>query len=107
MQAVGFIEVYGTVAALVAADAACKAGNVTIEALDNNKPANADKLPVPVIIVVKIRGTLEDVRAGIEAGIEAANKVSGVVTSHIIPRPETDTEKLLKINCLAKKIVKF
>ncbi|WP_286207915.1 BMC domain-containing protein [Clostridium caldaquaticum] len=102
MQAVGFVEVYGTVAAFVAADAACKAANVTIEAFDNNKPLNADKLPVPLIMLVKLRGSIADVRAAVEAAVEAANKVSGVVTSHVIPRPEDDTQKLLKINCLAK-----
>jgi microcompartment protein CcmL/EutN len=103
MDAVGFIEVYGTVAAFMAADAACKAANVTIEAFDNNKPKNADKLPVPVLIIVKIRGSVEDVRAGVEAAANAANQVTGVVTTHIIPRPEKVTEKLLKINCLTKK----
>ena len=102
-EAVGFIEVYGLTAAYVAADAACKAGNVRIEAFDNNKPANADALPVPLLVLVKIRGSIEDVKAGIEAGSKAAKLVSGVVTTHVIARPETDTEKLLKINCLEKK----
>jgi ethanolamine utilization protein EutM len=102
-QAVGFLEVYGLAAAFVAADAACKAANVTIEAFDTNKPANADKLPVPLLMVVKLRGSIADVRAAVEAGTEAANRVSGVVTTHVIPRPENDTEKLLKINALAKK----
>ena len=49
-QAVGYLEVYGCVAALVAADAAAKAGNVHIDPLDKNKPANADSLPVPLIM---------------------------------------------------------
>jgi microcompartment protein CcmL/EutN len=101
-QAVGFLEVYGLTAAFVAADAACKAANVTIEAFDNNKPANADKLPVPLLMIVKLRGSIADVRAAVEAGAEAANKVSGVVTTHVIPRPENDTEKLLRMNALSK-----
>lgn len=103
MEAVGFIEVYGTVAAFAAADAACKSANVIIEAFDSNKPKNAEKLPVPLIIIVKIRGSVEDVKMGIEAAVNAANKVSGVVTTHIIPRPDKETEKLLKLNCLIKK----
>ena len=103
VEAVGFLEVYGLTAAFVAADAACKAGNVTIEAFDNNKPANADKLPVPLLMVVKLRGSLSDVKAAVEAGAAAAEKVSGVVTTHVIPRPEKDTEKLLAINALGKK----
>lgn len=101
-QGVGFLEVYGFTAALVAADAACKAGNVTIEAMDKNKPANADKLPVPLIILVKIRGSISDVKAAIEAGEVAAKRISGVITSHVIARPEEDTEKLLRISCLGK-----
>lgn len=103
MQGVGFLEVYGLTAAFVAADAACKAANVTVEAFDNNKPANADSLPVPLLVVVKLRGSIADVKAAVEAGVEAANRISGVVTYHVIARPEEDTEKLLKINCLEKK----
>ena len=102
-EGVGFLEVYGLTAAFVAADAACKAANVRIDAFDHNKPANADALPVPLLVLVKIRGSIEDVKAAMEAGSEAAKKISGVVTTHIIARPETDTEKLLKINSLMKK----
>jgi ethanolamine utilization protein EutM len=102
-NAVGFLEVYGLTAAFVAADAACKAANVTIEAFDHNKPANADKLPVPLLVLIKLRGSIVDVKAAVEAGAEAAKKVSGVSTTHVIARPEEDTEKLLKINSLEKK----
>ena len=102
-EGVGFLEVYGLTAAFVAADAACKAANVRIDAFDHNKPANAEKLPVPLLVLVKIRGSIDDVRAAMEAGAEAAKKISGVVTTHVIARPELDTEKLLKINSLAKK----
>lgn len=102
-QGIGFLEVFGLTTAFVAADAACKAANVKVEAFDTNKPANAEKLPVPLLMVVKLRGSIEDVKAAVEAGVEAAKKVSGVVTAHVIARPELETEKLLKINCLGKK----
>ena len=102
-EGVGFLEVYGLTAAFVAADAACKAANVRIDAFDHNKPANADKLPVPLLVLVKIRGSIEDVKAAMEAASDAAKKVSGVVTTHIIARPAGDTEKLLIINSLTKK----
>lgn len=101
-SAVGIIEVYGLVAAFVAGDAGCKAANVVIETFDRNKPANADNLPVPLIIMVKFRGSVDDVRAAIEAAEVAANKVSGVLTKHIIARPEEDTEKMLKLSGLDK-----
>ncbi len=97
-NAVGMIEVFGLVAAFVAGDAGCKAANVTIETFDRNKPANADSLPVPLIVMVKFRGSVEDVKAAVEAAEAAANKVSGVITKHVIANPEKDTEKLLVLN---------
>ena len=66
-KATGFIEVYGLTAAFVAVDAGCKAANVTVETLDKNKPGNADALPVPLIVCIKFRGSVDDVKAAIEA----------------------------------------
>ena len=102
VNAVGMIEVFGLVAAFVAGDAGCKAANVTIETFDRNKPANADSLPVPLIVMVKFRGSIEDVKAAVEAAEAAANKVSGVITKHVIANPEKDTEKMLALNGLDK-----
>lgn len=97
-EAIGLLEVYGLTAAFVAADTACKAANVSIEAFDRNKPANAEEMTVPLLILVKLRGSISDVRVAMKAGELAANTVSGVVSSHIIARPEADTEKMLAIN---------
>ena len=96
-RSVGILEVYGLVCAFMAADAGCKAANVTLEPFDKNKPANADKLPVPLLVTIKFRGSVEDVTAAVEAGIRMAESVSGVVQSHIIPRPTQDTLKMLNI----------
>ncbi len=101
-KAVGIIEVFGLVAAFVAGDAGCKAANVTIETFDRNKPANADALPVPLIVMVKFRGNVADVTAAVEAAEEAAKGVSGVISKLIIPSPEADTEKMLKLSGLDK-----
>jgi len=97
-EAVGMIELYGLVAAFAACDAGCKAADVTVENFDKNKPANADSLPVPLLVCVKFRGTVDNVTAAVEAGLEAAKRVSGVVTHYIIPKSEDDTEKMLKLN---------
>ena len=97
-EAVGIVELNGLVAAFAAADAGCKAANVTLEAFDKNKPANADALPVPLVVAIKFRGSVSDVKAAVEAATIRANEVSGVITSYIIPRPEADTEKMLKIS---------
>lgn len=100
MEAVGLLEVFGCCAAFVAADAACKAGNVRIEALDKNKPANADKLPVPLVMLVKMRGSVADVEAAMDAAEEAAKALTGVVSRYIIASPTEDTEKLLRISAI-------
>lgn len=97
-KAVGIVEVYGLVAAFAACDAGCKAADVTVEKFDKNKPANADKLPVPLLVAVKFRGTVDNVTAAVDAALEAAKRVSGIVTHHIIPNVEQDTEKMLKLS---------
>ena len=97
-EAVGIVELFGLVAAFAAADAGCKAANVTLENFDKNKPANADELPVPLIVAVKFRGSVTDV----EAAVKGANEITGVITTYIIPRPEGDTEKMLKLSGLDK-----
>ena len=96
-QAVGMVEVYGLVAAFAACDAGAKAGNVTVEKFDKNKPANADSLPVPLLVCVKFRGGVSDVQAAVDAALEAAKRVSGIVTYYVIPQAEEDTEKMLKL----------
>lgn len=101
-EAVGLLEVFGLVCAFLAADAGCKAGNVTLEVFDKNKPANAETLPVPLLVTVKFRGKLADVEEAMKAAEEVALANTGIVTKHIIPRPTADTVKMLKISALDK-----
>jgi len=98
-NAVGLLEVYGFVTAFAAADAACKAANVTIESFDRNRPANADA-EIPLIILVKLRGSIADVEAALDAGEKAANEHGGVILRHIIAKPMEDTEKMLQISAI-------
>lgn len=100
MNALGVIEVFGLTTALVAADAACKAGNVIIEAFDNNKPANAESLKVPLLIIIKFRGGVSDVKVAMEKAIEAANTIAGVSCSTIISRVDEGIESFAKKSCI-------
>ena len=102
-KAVGIIEVYGLATAFVACDAGCKAADVTVEHFDKNKPANADKLPVPLIVAIKFRGSVDSVKAAMEAAEAAANDMTGVISKHIIANTESSTEKMLKLNAFDKK----
>jgi len=101
-EAVGMIEVFGLATAFAAADAGCKAANVSLETFDKNKPGNADELPVPLIVMVKFRGSVSDVKAALKAAQEKAESMAGVVTVHEIARPETDTNKMLQLNAFDK-----
>ena len=101
-EAVGLLEVFGLVCAFLAADAGCKAANVRLEVFDKNKPGNADALPVPLLVTVKFRGSVEDVKEAMKAAKAVATAHAGIVSEHIIPRPTSDTEKMLKISALDK-----
>ncbi len=98
----GILEVFGLVCAFMAADAGCKAGDVTLENFDKNKPANADSLPVPLLVTIKFRGSVADVTAAMEAASQKAKSLTGIVASHIIANPTEDTQKMLKLNAFDK-----
>lgn len=101
-EAVGMLEVFGLATAFAAADAGCKAGNVWLETFDKNKPANADALPVPLIVMIKFRGSVSDVQAAMEAAKRTAEGLAGVVNEYEIARPTEDTEKMLKLSAFDK-----
>ena len=101
-QACGIIEVFGLVTAFEAADAGCKAANVTLESFDRNKPANADALPVPLIICVKFRGSVEDVTAAVDAAQEVAERTTGMVSRYIISGPDEGTQMMFGLNAFDK-----
>lgn len=98
IEAVGILEVYGLVCAFMAADSGCKAGNVWLEDFDRNNPANAETLPIPLLVTIKFRGTVSDVESAMEAAIETAMQHSGISRQHIIPSPTADTAKMLQLS---------
>jgi hypothetical protein len=101
-MALGLIEVFGFTTSIVVADAVAKAADVTIVALDKNKPAAGDAAEVPLLMTVKFEGDVAAVEAGMRAGIEEAEKRGMLVTSDLITRQEADTEKMARINALGK-----
>ena len=101
-EAVGILEVFGLATAFVAADAGCKAANVHLEVFDKNKPANADSLPVPLLVCIITAEACQMSRAAVEAGMKVAESMTGVVQHYIIPNPEPGTQKMLKISALDK-----
>ena len=77
MAALGMIEVFGFATSIVVADAVAKAADVEVVAIDRNKPANADKCEVPLVMVVKFEGTPAAVQAAHDAGVAEAEKRVG------------------------------
>ncbi len=93
MNALGLIEVYSFTTALCAADVMAKAADVKIIAFDRNRPFGKN-IPVPLIMVVKVEGSVAAVKAAIEAGTQYAQSKGRYIVSHIIPRPDEDAEKM-------------
>lgn len=86
MQALGMIETKGLVASVEAADAMVKAANVTL----------IGKVHVGGgLVTVMVRGDVGAVKASVDAGAAAAERVGEVVSIHVIPRPHDEVEAIL------------
>lgn len=96
-MALGLVEVFGFATGIVAADAAAKAADVKIVALDKNKPAAGDAAEVPLMIVIKIVGDVSAVDQAMQAAIKVAKDRNLYSTSYLIPNEAEDTKKLGRI----------
>lgn len=102
MAALGMIEVYGYTTSIVVADAVAKAADVKIVAIDKNKPANADKCAVPLVMVVKFEGNAGAVRAAHDAGVEEAKKRNLYITSEVIAGLDPSVEWFANLTATGK-----
>ena len=85
-EALGMVETKGLVGAIEAADAMVKAANVSL--------VGTEKIGSGLVTVM-VRGDVGAVKASVEAGASAAERVGTVVSTHVIPRPHSDVEKIL------------
>ena len=85
-EALGMIETNGLVGAIEAADAMTKSANVTLMGYEKIGSG---------LVTVMVRGDVGAVKAAVDAGACAAEKVGEIVAQHVIPRPHTDVEKIL------------
>lgn len=86
-EALGMIETRGLVGMIEASDAMGKAAKVRL--LGYEKIGSG-------LVTTMCRGEVGAVRAAVEAGASAAQKVGELVSVHVIPRPHDDLEKYLK-----------
>ena len=83
--ALGILETRGLTAAIEGADAMLKAASVEIIGTENIGSG---------LVAVMVQGDVGAVKAAIEVGSEAAQRVGELVAVHVIPRPHQDVEKL-------------
>lgn len=93
MKALGMIEVYSFTTAVCVADICAKTANVKVIAFDRNRPKSAD-VPAPLVMEVKISGTVDAVEAAIEAGKAYAKSKGKYIVSHVIANPGSGVENL-------------
>jgi ethanolamine utilization protein EutM len=86
MQALGMIETKGLVASIEAADAMVKAANVTL--IGKEQVGGG-------LVTVMVRGDVGAVKASVDAGAAAAERVGELISIHVIPRPHDEVEMLL------------
>ncbi len=96
-KALGLLEVYGFTTAVVIGDLIAKTADVTIVALDKNKPANGDAAEVPLLMTIKFEGDVAAVEQAMEAGVAEAERRNLLVTHDIISRQAEDTVKMARI----------
>ena len=80
------IEPRGLTAAIEAADAMVKAAEVTL--IGTEKIGSG-------LVSVMVRGDVGAVKAAVESGTAAAQRLGEIIATHVIPRPHTDVEKIL------------
>ncbi len=87
-NALGMIETRGFAAMVEAADAMAKAANV--EFIGSKKIGGG-------FVTAIVRGDVAAVRAALDAGSRAAERVGEVISVHIIPRPHAQVDAVLPL----------
>lgn len=85
-RALGLVETRGLVGAIEAADAMVKAARVKLIGKERSTGG---------LVTVKVVGEVAAVRSAVAAGSAAAEKVGELISTHVIPRPHTDTESIV------------
>lgn len=85
-EALGMVETRGLVAAIEAADAMCKAANVSLIGTERIGSG---------LVTVMVRGDVGAVKSAVEAGGNNASRLGELIATHVIPRPHQDVEMIL------------
>ena len=77
-DAIGMVETMGYTGLVEASDAMCKAANVEL--------VKSVQIGGGLVTTI-VRGDVGSVKAAVDAGAEAANRVGELVSAHVIARP--------------------
>ncbi len=93
-DALGMIETRGFTAMVEASDAMVKAAKVDL--------VGYEKIGGGFVTAV-VRGDVAAVRAAVDAGIRAAERVGEIVSTHVIPRPHGNVDSALPLGRTPKE----
>ena len=71
-------------------------------AIDKNKPANADKVEVPLVMVVKFVGNAGAVESALQVGVEEAKRRGLYITSRVIAGLDDQVEWFAHLTATGK-----
>lgn len=92
-EALGMVETKGLVGCIEASDAMVKAADVILVSYEQIGSG---------LVTAVVRGDVAAVKAAVEAGKEAAQRVGELVSVHVIPRPHQELENIFNIKPSAK-----
>lgn len=86
--ALGMIETKGLIASIEAMDQMLKAANVKIAGKEHVTGG---------YVAVMVRGDVGAVKAAVDAGAAAAQRIGELISVHVIPRPHVEVESILPV----------
>ena len=87
LEALGLVEVVGLVGAIEAADTASKAADVKVIGYELTRGSG--------MVVVKMVGGVSAVKSAVEAASVAAEKITQIISKHVIARPSDELDKII------------
>lgn len=88
INAIGLVEVSGSVAAVDALDIMCKAANVSLVTIERKLGGR--------LVTVVVSGDVSDVKAAVEAAVKGC--ISHPVASAVIASPHSETKRILEMS---------
>ncbi len=88
-EALGMIETKGFAALVEASDAMVKAAKVDLKGWEKTGGG---------YVTAVIRGDVAAVKAALDAGSRAGEKIGEVISVHLIPRPDSSVDAKLPLN---------